>query len=100
MIPIFRLLGLSNCKGQDCGLSTDGKCGNAKIDGKNIYRRVFIKRIGWEYYQGKDEDGELWEVELDNCDEDDYEWWLEKCSNPEKVDLGGQNKDGTILKNN
>ncbi len=82
-VPIFRILGLTNFKGQDGGLSTNGKCGNAKINGKNVYRRIFIKRIGWEYYQGKDEDGEMWEVELDNCNEEDYEWYLQKCTNPD-----------------
>ena len=54
-----------------------------KLNGKNLFKRILIKRIGWEYYQGEDKDGELWEVELDNCDEEDYEWYLQKCTNPD-----------------
>ena len=81
-VPIFRILGKSNTKGQDNGLSTDGKCGHPIINGEHKYQRLFIKRICWEYYQGKVEDGELWEVEFDNCNEEDYEWYMTNCSNP------------------
>jgi len=40
-----------------------------------IYKPV--KRIGWKYFRGKDIFGfELFEVELDNCNEEDYNWFL------------------------
>ena len=70
-VGIFRILGKSG-KGQNGGIFTGGKCYDPKINGKKLFQRIFIKRIGYETYLGNG----YWVVELDNCDEDDYEWWL------------------------
>lgn len=72
-VPIFSLLG--QCvKGQDGGLSTDGKCGTPKIDGKNVYKRLFIKRIGYETYLG----GGVWALEFDNATEEEITEYMDK----------------------
>lgn len=65
--PIFRLLGETNVDGVPI----------LYVEGKAKYVRLLIKRIGWETFVGVDEDGgELFEVELDNCTEEDFEWYM------------------------
>ena len=73
--PIFRIMGKSN-GGYP---TTSGWTGNKDpiINGKHCYHRLFIKRIGFEVYLGLDDDGnELWDVVLDNSDDDDYKWFM------------------------
>lgn len=49
------------------------------INGKKKYSRIFIKRIGYETYLGLDDDGyQLWDVVLDNADEEDYKWFMSR----------------------
>lgn len=77
-VVIYRLCGISNFKGLDGGVSTDGKCGNAKIDGKNCYKRLFIKRIGYETYLGNG----LWVLDFDNATEEEFEEYMARnCVN-------------------
>lgn len=60
-IAIYRLLG----------------SGGPKLNGQNIYKRLFIKRIGYETYIGDDQ----FIVELDNADEEDYQWYMSMSKN-------------------
>lgn len=43
-----------------------------KLNGKNLYRRILVKRIGYETYLGNG----LWSLEFDNATEEDYEWYM------------------------
>lgn len=89
-VPIYRLCGITNIKGQDGGLSTDGKCGNAKINGKNVYRRCFIKRIGYETYLGNG----LWALEFDNATEEEFEEYMARnCVNEAEILNNKKNKE-------
>lgn len=81
--PIFRIVGKSN----GAYPTTSGWTGNKNpiVNGKHYYHRLFIKRIGWETYLGLDDDGyELWDVVLDNADDDDYKWFMSR--NKDKKD--------------
>lgn len=67
---IFRLIGIATTWDKN-KCSTTSKPQNSKINGKETYRRILIKRVGYEYY---DKEGVLNAV-LDNADEEDIDWY-------------------------
>lgn len=84
---VFRILGLfgsatnvddkSLVKGEKVILKNGKHYTGPAINSEPKYARLLIKRIGWEIYLGDDEDDKMiFDVILDNCNEDDYNWWL------------------------
>lgn len=81
-VGIFRLCGISDIKGLDGWVSTDGKCGTVQIDGNKLYKRCFIKRIGYETYLGNG----LWALEFDNATEEEFEEYMARnCVNETEI---------------
>lgn len=68
LIPIIRLLGSNFTPGED---KYSCRKKDTTIDGKQVYCRLFVKRIGWEIYLG---DGYS-ECVFDNANEEDMEWF-------------------------
>ncbi len=70
---IYRIVGDNN----NSGFKYSCKKTDTSINGKQTYHRIFIKRIGYEYY---DEDG-IFNAVLDNADEEDQKWYMNLIEN-------------------